>query len=262
MKPLLKAGDLFKLYKSKFYGLKAINNHSEWFPIFASPQLAGIVADLMGDGHLQGEPKWRLDYTSKRKKELRRFGKEIFKLFFVKGKIRPCNGNKWGTSFNYGVNCKPLARVFYLLGVPIGRKIKKEFLIPEWILNDKECFRMFIMRLFDCEGCVSVEGSSSFISIEMWKAEEHLDNGIEFFKEIKSGLKKHFDIQTTNIFLNGVVSVKKDGSRVRGIRLRIKRFKSLVNFYKEIGFDNQQKQNKLIKVLKIKGRGGKGQYHY
>ena len=256
MKSILDAEDLFKLYKSRFYATKATNDYSNWFPIFASPQLAGVVADLMGDGHLQGEPKWRLDYTSKRKNELQRFGKEIFGLFGIKGKSRPCNGNKWGTSFNYGVNCKPLARVLHLLGVPTGRKIKKEFLIPKWILGDKGCFRIFVRRLFDCEGCVSVEGSSSFISIEMWKSEEFLNNGIEFFKEIKKGLNKHFDICTTNVFLNGVVVNRGNGLKVRGVRLRIKRLKSLVNFYKEIGFDNHVKQNKLKDVLMIKGWDG------
>lgn len=256
MKPILETEDLLKFYKSKFWGNKAIRPHRKWFPIFATPPLAGIVADLMGDGHLQGEPKWRIDYTSKRKQELQRFGNEVYRLFSVRGKIRPCNGNKWGTSFNYGVNCKPLARTFCLLGVPTGSKIKKKFLIPEWILNDKECFRVFVRRLFDCEGCVSVEGSSSFINLEMWKAESFVNDGIEFFKQIKNYLKKHFDIQTTNIFLNGVVNVRKDGLKVRGIRLRIKRFKSLINFYKEIGFDNKEKQNKLKEVLMIKGWDG------
>ena len=40
------------------------------------------------------------------------------------------------------------------------------------------------------------------------------------------------------------------------IGLRIKRPKSLINFYKEIGFDNQEKQNKLKEVLMIKGWDG------
>lgn len=56
--------------------------------------------------------------------------------------------------------------------------------------------------------------------------------------------------------LNGTINVRRDGHRIRGVRLKIKRLKSLVNFYKEIGFDNQVKQNKLKEALMIKRWGG------
>jgi intein/homing endonuclease len=253
MEPILKDTDLLDFYKSEFYGKRAIEKYRDWFPVLPSPSLAGIIADLIADGHLQGNPKWRIDYTSKRKEELLRFENEIFKLFSKKGKIRPCNGNKLGTSFNYGINCKPLARTLHLLGVPSGRKIKKGFLIPRWILDDKERFRRFVRRLFDCEGCVSVESGGSFISIEMWKAEELMEYGIHFFEDVKKHLDRYFDIQTTRVYLNNMVVVRNDGLKVRGIRLRIKRLKSLVKFYKEIGFDDQTKQNKLKEALLIRG---------
>ena len=54
--------------------------------------LAGIVADIMGDGHLQGPPKWRMDYTSKDITELERFNNEIKGLFGYSGKIRKNKG--------------------------------------------------------------------------------------------------------------------------------------------------------------------------
>ncbi len=41
-----------------------------WLPIFPSKELAGIVADLMGDGHIQGKPRWKFDYTSYSTKNL------------------------------------------------------------------------------------------------------------------------------------------------------------------------------------------------
>jgi len=180
LEPLIRFEDVLGMYKSEFHGRLALGKHAEWFPLFRSPSLAGIVADLMGDGHLQGDPKWRCDYASKDKEELHRFGSEIFKNFKVRTKIRSCKTNAWGTSFLCGVNCKPLGRVLYLAGVPVGCKVKRRFLIPEWIMNDKECFRVFSRRLFDCEGCVCTDPENSFITLSMWKAERLEDNGVAF----------------------------------------------------------------------------------
>ena len=74
---LLYVNDVLGTYKSKPHGIKALSKYKNWFPIKASPALAGICADLMGDGHLQGPPKWRIDYTSKSIQELNRFENEI-----------------------------------------------------------------------------------------------------------------------------------------------------------------------------------------
>jgi len=249
---LIRENDLLKFFKSEFHGKKSIDNHKHWFPIYASPKLAGIVADLMCDGHLQGEPKWRFDFTSKNKNELKRFGGEIFALFCIKGKIRPCKTNKFGKTFNFGVNCKILSRMLNLVGVPTGCKVKKEFLIPEWILKDKECFRVFIRRVFTCEGSVSVEKSSPFVSLEMWKAEYLLNNGINFFEEIKDRLHNFFEIKTTNVFLFGTPNLRNDGVKTRGIRLRIKSLDSLIKFRDEVKFQDPIKQNKLKQIIKIR----------
>ena len=127
---LLQFEDVLGTYNSKKHGMKALSKYHYWFPLRASPALAGIVADLMGDGHVQGGIKLRLDYTSKSKTELRRFGNELHTLFNIKGKIRDCKTNKYGT-MNYGVNCKPLIRVLKLIGVPSGQKVLTKFSIRE-----------------------------------------------------------------------------------------------------------------------------------
>jgi len=252
MRVLVRKNDLLKLFKSKFHGRNSINSHSNWFPVHSSPRLAGVVADLMCDGHLQGDPKWRLDFTSKNKNELKRFGREIFTLFCIKGKIRPCKTNKFGKTFNFGVNCKILSRILHLIGVPTGCKVKKEFLVPEWVLKDKKWFRVFIRRVFTCEGCVSVERSSPFVGLEMWKVENLMDNGIKFFEQIKDRLSKFFGIKTTNVFLFGTPNLRKDGIKTRGTRLRIKSLDSLIKFWNEVKFQDPIKQNKLKRIIKIR----------
>ena len=81
---LVNKSDVLDTYKSKQHGIKSFSKYNPWFPIRSSPKLAGIVADLMGDGHLQGYPKLRLDYTSKSILELERFNQEIFYLMAVR----------------------------------------------------------------------------------------------------------------------------------------------------------------------------------
>jgi hypothetical protein len=245
---LLSLESVVKTYKSKESANKALSPYSHWFPIKESERLSGIVADLIGDGHLQGEPKWRIDYTSKDCAELERFGNQIYYLFGVKGKPRSCTTNKFSKSFNYGINCKPLARVLFLCGVPSGNKVLREFRVPKWILKDKDNFREFARRLFTCEGSVWL-GSSYGVKIEMWKHEEIFNNGIEFFNQIKHGLDIHFGIKTTKVFTIKDWNMRKDGKITKALRLYIKRKDSLYKFYRYIGFENKGKQNKLKELL-------------
>ena len=98
---ILRYKDILPLYKTRGYRLKELEKYKFWFPISHSEKLAGIIADLICDGHLQGDPKWRIDYTSKSKKEIRRFSRELFYLFKIKGKIRKCNTNKFALTYNY-----------------------------------------------------------------------------------------------------------------------------------------------------------------
>lgn len=133
--------------------------------------MAGVVADLMGDGHLQGAPIWRVDFTSKSIKELKRFEKTINLLFNKKGVIRSCNSNKYGKTYNIGINCSPVSRILLLCGVPQGQKVLTNFIVPKWILSDKECFKKFCQRLFTCEGSILKETDRKpRIRLEMWKS--------------------------------------------------------------------------------------------
>ena len=197
--------------------------------------MAGIVADLMGDEHLQDEPKLRLDYTSKSKEELERFNREILNLFGISGKIRKCSTNKYGT-MNLGVNNKPLGRVLRLIGVPTGCKVLKKFQIPQWIFDDKKNFSRFVNRIFSCEACVDVPYKA--IDFSMWKSVELIEEGTEFFRQIKYHLSKHFDIETTNPFLNNNLNTRKDGIKTQCIRIKIKKLPEVLRqlLLQEISF--------------------------
>jgi len=169
---ILSYKDFLKTYKTRGYRLKHLEGYASLFPVLASPGLAGIVADLMGDGHLQADPKWRIDFTSKEINELNRFDKEMNFLFNTKGKIRKCTSNKYST-YNLAINSSPISRILFLCGVPSGQKVLTSFSIPKWIIDDKECFRRFCQRLFTCEGSINHDGRKTpQIRLEMFKSEE------------------------------------------------------------------------------------------
>lgn len=239
--------DVLKTYKSADSGMRILNNYKYLFPIIPSETLAGIIGDLFGDGHLQGDPKWRIDFTSASKKELQRFGNEFLKQFKINGKIRPCRTNMFGSTFNYGINCKPVARALFLCGVPAGNKVLQSTNIPRWILQNPNYFKRFVQRLFDCEGCVSV--NDKVIEIQMYKDEKLMENGFKLFYDIKSGLRKYFDIDTSNPFTEKRANVRKDKIRTKAVRLKIKSSDSLVNFWKYINFETQSKQKNLKEII-------------
>ncbi len=243
---LLTIDDVLNSYVSKSKGLVALSKYPEWFPVKASPRLAGVIADLMGDGHLQEAPKLRFDYCSSSEIELRRFDNEIFTLFGISGKIRPCTTNKYGTKLA-GFNNKPLSRVLTLLGVPSGNKVFRDFDVPDWILQNPDNFAKFVNRLFSCEGSVDV--SSKCIDFSMYKSVEVLNQGVPFFNSIKNGLNSHFGIRATNPFFIKKLNVRKDGTCTKGIRLKIKSRQSLINYQNLVGFDDVAKSDKLNKII-------------
>lgn len=233
-------------YKTREAGIKALSKYRCWFPLPLSPQLAGIVADLMGDGHLQ-YPKWRMDYTSASIEELERFNKEIRELFGYSGHIRQVTQNTFGESYLLGLNCNQLGRVMHLCGVPRGAKVLTPFGIPQWITEDKECFRRFMQRLFDCEGSLDIK--DPVVEIRMWKEESILDDGILFFQTMKNYLYQHFKIICTQVYTSGRNS-RKDGKITRSVHLRIRRSDEIIHFSQEINFENKIKHEKLLKLVR------------
>jgi hypothetical protein len=248
--------DVLKTYKSKKAGEKALKPYMRWFPLRPTPELAGIVADLICDGHLQGKPKWRMDFTSESNEEMKNFEKRIKNLFNIVGKKRPCYSNKFGKTYNYGVNCKPLARTLFLCGVPTGNKVLKKFTFPSWVLEDKSFFKQFTKRFYNCEGTCWGDKSPG-IGFEMWKEAEKIENLKEFLESLRFGLKKFFDIKTTEIFTTSSVHKRKDGHVTKPLRFYIKRKDSIFKFYRNIGFE-YEKQNKLKNIIENWGRTSVG----
>jgi hypothetical protein len=246
MRVILRYSQFLKTYKTRGYRLKHLKDYKKLFPINSDPRLAGIVADLIGDGHLQGDPKWRIDFTSNNTSELKRFEKEIKFLFNVNGKTRRCTSNKYKT-YNLAINSSPIARILYLCGVPAGQKVLTPFEIPKWIKKDKECFRRFCQRLFSCEGNIDCYKDREIpqIRIEMWKSKKIINDGESFMKDINIYMKKYFNINSL-VKVQKKENIRRDGVITKPVRLYI--FKdSVINFYKEVGFEGNKQES--LKVL-------------
>lgn len=243
MGQILIYSDFLNTYKTRGYRINHLKKYEKLFPIKSNPLLAGIVADLICDGHLQGNPIWRADFTSKNKKDLYYFNRRLYSLFKIKGKIRKCTSNTFGKSFNLGVNCSPVARILFLCGVPPGQKVLSSFDIPYWIKEDKECFREFCKRSFTCEGGIMHEKNRKTpqVRISMWKDEKIIEDGIKFMNSLSEGMKKYFDIQTT-ITLPKSKCIRKDNIKTTAIKMYICGV-SVKKFYEEIGFDGSKQQS-------------------
>ena len=245
---ILSYKDFLKTYKTRGYRLKHLEGYASLFPVLASPGLAGIVADLMGDGHLQADPKWRIDFTSKEINELNRFDKEMNFLFNTKGKIRKCTSNKYST-YNLAINSSPISRILFLCGVPSGQKVLTSFSIPKWIIDDKECFRRFCQRLFTCEGSINHDGRKTpQIRLEMFKSEELIKDGENFLNSICTYMNRYFSINS-NVKVQNRKNIRKDGIITSPVRMYLSS-NSTPLFSKEIGFEGQ-KQKVLNSLLQI-----------
>ncbi|MFC1774908.1 hypothetical protein ACFLZN_01195 [Nanoarchaeota archaeon] len=216
-------------------------------PMKPSTVLAGIIADLTADGHIQGAPKWRIDYTSKSISELIRFRQEVYTISKIMGKIRPCTTNKLGISYNLGINNKMLAIVFHRCGAPTGPKVFTKFNLPIWICSDKEFFRRYFQRLLDCEGTVDVH--SKCVELSMAKSLPLMNSGKPFFLDIREHLIRFFNIHSTFPLLESRNNRRKDNLITKQIRMKIKRKESILKLHQNIKFDNRQKQEKLKNII-------------
>jgi len=237
MKPLLKLSELLAIYERP--NQARVKDFASWFPLFPSEKLAELCGFLVGDGHIQPAPRWRIDFTSSNKAALSYVNSLFFNLFRVKGKVRACTTNSYGTC-NLGVNCKPLARTLFLCGVPTGAKVEKAFKVPNWVMQNKKYFRSFVRAYFTCEACVDVQNK---ILLEQWKLVQNLDDGRKFLSQIIFGLNAHFRISCSGPYLPSAQNITKKGI-TQGLRISIRRKADLAKFTVLIGFTDAIKQRK------------------
>ncbi|MFQ6020507.1 MAG: LAGLIDADG family homing endonuclease [Candidatus Aenigmatarchaeota archaeon] len=242
MKPILTKTQFLNSYKLKKFALKSMEKYKINFPIYGNEDLVKIISFLTFNGHLYLSEKAFL-FTSSLLSELKEIERLVKKEFNLIGKYRKIKSN-FGTCYEYRIISAPISRILKLLDTPTGSKVKQTFLVPTWIKNNLEFARLYLKIAFDCEGSIWKEPNRMKIRFKLHKIEEKLENGKLFMKDMKDMLKR-FNIETTKTWIiNG--NLRKDGYKTKGLVFDIKT-KSLESYKEQIGFNNINKRNKLIK---------------
>ncbi|MCX6798906.1 MAG: hypothetical protein NTW59_02290 [Candidatus Diapherotrites archaeon] len=225
-------------------------------PLCASSELAAIIAALMSDGHIEwythdGRPRTRkIILYSSNKIECDWFLFLIKLVFGVTGKVQaytPNHSNWRKQPYKAIVHSAVVARILILAGAPAGNKTEKEFLAPNWIMNGcREIKKEFLRVFFSFEAGTpyrkSKVGHGFQTALFMNKDPRILENGIAFLRQI---------IKLLNFFgvsCSKVVSRQYSGgfnSKKNTVYFTITSQKSVVNFYRNIGFLNPLKQSRL-----------------
>ncbi|MBM3303698.1 MAG: hypothetical protein FJY76_01265 [Candidatus Aenigmarchaeota archaeon] len=231
---------------------KSVELAKKLLPIYPSPELASVVAALMTDGHVDwytgvGSPRTRkVVLYSSNKEECEWFIKTCKNIFGFEGKViayDPKYGFYRKQPYKAVISNACIAMILILCGAPAGDKTKKNFLIPDWIMNGyDEIKRQFLRAFFSFEASMPFRKSKRHhafqMSLFMNKSSHLLQNSIDFFSQIIK-LLECFGVACSRI-----------ASRPHSIGKNTTYFtitnqKSIVNFYRNIGFSSPDKQARL-----------------
>ena len=206
-------------------------------PISGDPNIALLVAKVMGDGHLTHN--FRFTYYNSENTLI----DEVISA--VEGSIGKVDYYRWNERDSS--NCfrvrfpSVVGYLLYLFGAPTGEKVKKEFGVPAWIKNGShEIKTAFLRGLFDDECSVvhEVKRCKRTIVIAMGKRKESELSLVVFLKQIRNMLIE-FGVLSKEIFFqaqkNGVVM----------LRFSIYGRKNLEAFNTTIGFSHPKKRGTL-----------------
>ncbi len=178
-------------------------------PCLPNETIARLVGYLHGDGYLYNR-LGGFGFVSSDLDSLQLIKEDLQKEFSVSGsiikkrdafdqvKILGKITHSTKPTYQLNVNIRSLACLFYLIGVPKGKKTQVSFKVPDWILNGGIALhRGFLQGLFDAE--LSTFIISSFGShkknisaprLEMSKNQELMDSHKEYLGEIKLMLQE------------------------------------------------------------------------
>lgn len=212
-----------------------------------TPELAKICAELTGDGHIQIQD-WRglVSFYSKNLNTIDDFESRFREIFNVKGRIYADNRRNWQRYKLFFISM-PVAKALEALEVPIGNKTNSSFFVPKWVFDGSaELKAAYLRGLFNAEGSVSVTktpyGQRWRIELEMYKWTKYRKEGRVFIEQLVCMLEE-LGIRCSPVRF-GRTNLRKNGTRSIAIKLNIEK-SSFGNFYKQVGFDDSLKAEKL-----------------
>jgi len=188
-------------------------------------EMVRLFAFGLGDGWLQqvGKNRFQLFYSGKISTL------EVIQKDFQKYGINSGIDYRRNTLAVYS---RSLARKFYELGFPIGKKTDQEFLVPSWVFKSNiEVKRAFLQGLFGADGSVpEVRRYTAYnINYTIVKKPGLERNAKQFLSQIAQ-LLGEFGIST------GRISSFKQKNKNVGFRLIIYSEENIIRFLKEVGY--------------------------
>ena len=185
-----------------------------YYHLLKNPELARVVADITGDGHLQIQ-EWRylVSFYSKETEEIEAVKMRFYNLFQIKGRVYL--DNRKNVRYKLFFISKPVTVFLRDIGTPVGNKTNIPFSIPDWILNGSEEVKAAYLRgLFDSEGtihCTRGKKPRWRISIEMAKNAKIVRQGELFLEQVRQ-LLLNFGIVSSPV-RSFDLNVRKDNSK-------------------------------------------------
>ena len=189
------------------------------------------------------------------------FGEQVGKIKklkygqLIETKIEGNCGNLW-------INSSALARLFYVMGVPLGDKVDQAFELSNWLMaSPKFVKKRFLGVLFGNElSLPKIRAKNAFgtIMFGMHKIEEHKAGLIQFLNQLRE-LLKEFDVETAEPRSEKVTCVKKNGKKSGKSYFLFKlNAKNILTFYNAIQLlYSSAKQNKFDRMVKQVIEGAK-----
>lgn len=254
IKPVVNESQFVNTYAYEAFARRALASYGKWLPLAPSPELASVVASVITNGHIQQKKDGRYTYVGYFSDDIRDLNlfNELLKIVFKeKGKIK-----EWGVRVNgrstASIVCNAaMVRVLSLCGAPLNDKIITKFSVPDWIKKGSiEIKKAFLKRSFSCEGSVYFGNYNKqwCISYSMYKWID-LKKDLMNYMETIQNLLLDFDIRSY-LHCRQTHIRPKDNKAICGAQLRIRNKQSILNFSKNIGFDNFKKVDKLHNAVR------------
>lgn len=252
---ILDKDSFLKSYNRFDLGEKALCDIN-WLPLNQSTELSELIGYVFSDGSVERSydrckirPK-RVDFISDSSVIRDRISFLFKELFDVKPTMKLFRNTK-----GLRVKNAAVARVLWLIGIPMGSKVSKNYDVPEWIKRStKRIKKHFIRAYFDCDASKPFKVGNSKatfgIRVTINKTEKNIPSGLRFLNSMK-GILKEFGIDCNGPYIRkSKTYVKKNGETTVMLELLIQRQLSFLNYFKHIGFTETAKKAKLKKCVK------------
>ena len=257
---IIKISDLESTYPY-FIPKSKINLAKKWLPLNLDSNLAKefayVLGKSFGDGHLDKNYTFKHAGEHENQKLFEKLLVKRFKLSQKSIKLQKNNYSKGNSTF-LQVNMSVFGRILFLLGCPIGNKVKQEFFVPEWIISNKQNSKYFLQGFLEDELAIIKIKKMNHCNggmLKMAKIPILLPSLRIFLKQIKEMIKM-FDVEC------GSLSKKvyfKENQKTREVYFRIKtNKKNVLKFRNKIGFRiHNSKKKELENCYKKISAGGR-----